>query len=345
MSERIVLHIGAMKSGTSFIQQTLAENEDVLAAQGFLFPGEVWRHQVLGVIDVLGQLRDGKPMVLAEGMWQKLVDEMAAHDGTSLISMEFLAPVPKVNIRKVLDSLAPARVEVVLTVRDLGRNIPAMWQEGVQNNVTWTWDEYLEAIKTGDPSVPGFAKRFWRPMGLAAIAERWADVAGKDAVTVVTGPPPGAPRGLLWERFCEAVGLDPAPFRMPERDNASIGAASALVLRDLNVHLQGLTTNQYNAAVKHELAKRGMSARRKEEATIGFTADDWVRERAQHMIDRIRELDLRVVGDLEDLRPVDTPGVDLHDVPVKEREEAAVAALTHLVRVWSASQTESGTPE
>ncbi|HSV38275.1 MAG TPA: hypothetical protein VLI04_05895 [Nocardioidaceae bacterium] len=345
MSERVVLHVGAMKSGTSFIQQTLAENKDVLAGQGFLFPGEVWRHQVLGVIDVLGQLRDGKPMVLAEGMWQRLLDEMSAHDGTSLISMEFLAPVPKVNIRKVLDSLAPAQVDVVLTVRDLGRNIPAMWQEGVQNAETWTWDDFEEAIRTGDPTTPGWARRFWRPMAIAAIADRWVSEAGVDHVTIVTGPPPGAPRDLLWRRFCDAVRLDPEPFVMPERDNASIGAASALVLRDLNVHLKELTTNQYNAVIKHELAKRGMAARRREEQTIGFTADDWVRERAQGMIERFQELGVRIVGDLEDLRPIDTEGVDLRAVPVADREEAAVAALAHLVQVWSASQTEGSTDE
>lgn len=345
MSERVILHVGAMKSGTSFIQQTLAENRDVLAEQGFLFPGELWRHQVLGVIDVLGQLRDGKPPVRAEGMWQQLLDEMAAHAGTSLISMEFLAPVPKVQIQKVLDTLAPARVEVVITARDLGRNIPAMWQEGVQNNVTWTWDEFMDAIKTGDPNVPGFARRFWRPMGIAAIAERWAEVAGDDRVTLVTGPRPGAPRDLLWRRFCEAVGLDPEPFVMPARDNASIGAASAAVLRDLNVHLQDLTTNQYNSAVKHELGKRGMAARKGNEDTIGFQVDDWVRERAQFMIDRIKGLDIRVVGDLEELQPIDTPGVDPRTVPLAEREAAAVAALAHLVQVWSASQTEGDTGE
>jgi hypothetical protein len=345
VSERVVLHVGAMKSGTSFIQQTLAENKDVLRQQGFLFPGEVWRHQVLGVIDVLGQLRDGKPMVLAEGMWQRLLDEMSAFPGTSLISMEFLAPVPKVQIRKVLDSLAPARVEIVLTVRDLGRNIPAMWQEGVQNNETWTWDGYQEAIRTGDPTKPGWARRFWRPMGVAAIAQRWAEMAGAERVTLVTGPRPGAPRDLLWRRFCEAVDLDPEPFAMPERDNASIGAASALVLRDLNEQLQGLTTNQYNAAVKHELAKRGMAARRAQESAIGFVVDDWVRERADVMIERFKGLGIKVVGDLEELRPLDTPGVDPREVSVAEREEAAVAALTHLVQVWSASQTDEATDE
>jgi hypothetical protein len=48
---------------------------------------------------------------------------------------------------------------------------------------------------------------------------------------------------------------------------------------------------------------------------------------------------------LEDLRPVDTEGVDPRAVPVADREEAAVAALAHLVQVWSASQTEGDTDE
>ena len=39
MAERVVLHVGCLKSGTSYLQRTLDRNRDALAAQGFLFPG------------------------------------------------------------------------------------------------------------------------------------------------------------------------------------------------------------------------------------------------------------------------------------------------------------------
>ena len=39
MAERVVVHIGLMKSGTTFLQGRLDANREQLAAQGVLFPG------------------------------------------------------------------------------------------------------------------------------------------------------------------------------------------------------------------------------------------------------------------------------------------------------------------
>ena len=36
----------------------------------------------------------------SEGAWQRLLDELAAHDGTGVISMEFLRPTPPEYIEK-----------------------------------------------------------------------------------------------------------------------------------------------------------------------------------------------------------------------------------------------------
>ena len=54
MAHTVVLHIGAMKSGTSTIQHQLQTHQDLLAEQGFCFPGRRWRQQILGVLDVSG---------------------------------------------------------------------------------------------------------------------------------------------------------------------------------------------------------------------------------------------------------------------------------------------------
>jgi len=50
------------------------------------------------------------------------------------------------------------------------------------------------------------------------------------------------------------------------------------------------------------------------------------------MIDRIRDLGVRVVGDLSDLKPVPVPGAHPDSVPADERLDAAVAGLEGLVR-------------
>jgi hypothetical protein len=323
-----------MKSGTSYIQRNLGANREVLAAQGFLFPGDGWRQQVLGVLDVLGQTRDGDVVPGSPGAWQRLVDEIAEFPGTAVISMEFLGPTPVADIERVVASLAPAQVEVVMTVRDLGRNIPAMWQEGLKNGTSWGWTEYLRDIEHPDAEEPSYAKKFWRHMNFPFIARKWVRIVGKDHFTLITVPHPGADPRLLWERFCSVVGLDPEPFDTSGKSNASLGAPSALVLRALNESLpQRFPLAKYQKVVKHSLAKKGMTDRAAVEQPIGFQ-DQWVTERSAKHIEKLAKMDIRVVGDLQELQPVPQAGIDPAEVPVEDQLEAAVAALRYLVRMW-----------
>ena len=334
MAHTVVLHIGAMKSGTSYVQHNLGQNGDVLRKQGYLFPGAGWRQQVLGVLDVLGQTRDGEVVPGSPGAWQRLLDEIRAFDGTAIISMEFLGPTPAEDIERVVTSLAPADVRVVMTVRDLGRNIPAMWQEGLKNGQSWEWGDYLRDIEHPHAGSAEHAKKFWRHMNFPFIARKWRDAVGQDRFTLVTVPQPGADPRLLWDRFCSVVGLDPEPFDTSGKSNASLGSASALVLRALNESLpERFPLARYQKVVKHSLAKRGMTAHAELEEPIGFD-DDWVNQRSAAQIEKLAALALRVVGDLDELRPVRQKGLDPDEVPVEDQLDAAVAALSYLVRVW-----------
>lgn len=334
MAHTVVLHIGAMKSGTSTVQHQLQFHHDVLAEQGFCFPGHRWRQQILGVLDVLDQTRDGHVVPESEGAWQRLLDELAAYDGTGLISMEFLGPTPPDYIAKVVDSLRPADVQVVMTARDLGRNVPAMWQEGLKNRATWTWPEYLRDIASTDKPRKGHARRFWRQMNYPFIAEKWVQVVGRDRFTLVTVPHPGAGPDVLWDRFCSVVGLDPSAFPPAVPQNVSLSAASAQVLRALNESLpEELSLFHYQKVVKHQLAKQGLPGPSGQHDRIGFSGE-WVEGRAAHQIDKLRELDVRVVGDLEELRPVAQAGIDPTTCPPEDALRAAMEALAYLVRVW-----------
>jgi hypothetical protein len=334
VAHTVVLHIGAMKSGTSTIQHQLQYHHDVLGAQGFCFPGHRWRRQILGVLDVLDQQRDGQVVPGSEGAWQRLLDELAAHDGTGIISMEFLGPTPPDYIAKVVDSLRPADVQVVMTARDLGRNVPAMWQEGLKNRATWTWPEYLRDIASTEKPRTGHSRRFWRQMNYPFIAEKWLEVVGRDRFTLVTVPHPGSGPDVLWQRFCGVVGLDPSAFPPVVAQNVSLSAASAQVLRALNASLpEDLSLFHYQKVVKHQLAKQGLPGPSGPGDRIGFDAD-WVDQRADRQIMRLRDLGVRVVGDLEELRPVAQAGIDPTTCPPQDALDAAMEALTYLVKVW-----------
>jgi hypothetical protein len=328
MAERVILHVGAMKTGTSFIQKRLSQNVDALRAQGVLVPGRAWNDQVLAVSEVLERRRQG----LGEraGKWAWLVDEIAAWPGTAVVSMEFLGQAGPQKIRRVVDSFEGADLQVLLGVRDLNRTIPAMWQEALKNSKSWTWEEYVEGVRRERGPA---GKQFWREQSASLMARRWVEAVGLDHFALMTVPPPGAAPDVLWERFCSVAGIEPGSCPPVAPANESLGAASALLLQRVNAVLEeaDVEWRGYLKHVKHGLAKKVLAPHRAEEEPLGLAVSPWVQQRSRVMVRRLKKLGVRVVGDLSELEPVDVPGVEASSVTEGQQLDAAVAGLVGLL--------------
>jgi len=242
--------------------------------------------------------------------------------------MEYLGPIRPMRIQKMVEDFPGTEITVVITLRDLGRGVPAMWQESVKNRKTWTWAEYLHGIEHGDDDA---GRHFWNQQGAARIVRRWAEGVGAPNVVVVTVPPPGAPPELLWDRFAESAGIKPDDWDDAPRANESLGAASALVMRRLNVALADLSRGDYTRRVK-AFAKHTMVTRKSEEDAIGFTVPRWMRARARREGKQIAASGVRIIGDLAELEPLDVRGVDPMTVSAEQERDAAVAGLSVVLR-------------
>lgn len=322
----MVLHVGTMKSGTTSIQELLFADQQQLADQGVLALGRRWADQVAGVQELIARPEaPGEP-------WQRLVDEARRWDGTSVISMEFLGPFIPRRVEAAVAGFGDLPVEVVVTLRDLNRTIPSLWQEAVQNGRSWTWSDYQAGSRDARPwgheaptevSEPG--RTFWRQQNAVRIARRWASAVGWDRVWLVTLPPPGAPRSTLVERFGSVVGFDAATVTAPQASNASLGAASAQLLQQVNACLAGHGMGEAEAQPvrKRMLAKQVLSSRRGQEEGVAFDVQPWVVDASAEMVRRLRASGARLVGDWDDLTPVAAPGADPEQTPEAELVAAA----------------------
>lgn len=346
---RIFLHIGTMKSGTSYVQGMLWRSRGALRADGVLYPGETsWLEQVEAVrdaIDVSGP--DRRPVQV--GAWRELTQQLLGWSGpAAIVSMELLSFASGPKVGEIVASLEPAEVHAVITARDLARVIPSAWQESTQNRQTWTWPHYLASI-TGDGSEePAAYRRFWKQHDLAVIAEHWAAAVGARHVHLVTVAPAGGPRDELWRRFATAAGLDAARYVVPDavRGNPAVGAASAEFLRRLNERLVGLDATTYERLVKRFLGKQTL-AHRTDEPRLALPAryQPWVLARAAAMVEQLRTSGIDVVGDLGDLRPrLDGDASDAEAVTEREVASAAVHAAHALVLELAAEEADGGGP-
>lgn len=333
--------MGLPKSGTTFLQAMLVAHKEQLAQAGLLFPGENgWKDHVRAVRDVRQfKLRSRRTRREVPGAWDRLARQMREWPGDSILSMEWLCRAEPEQVQRILRDLAPARVEVVFTLRDLGRTIPASWQESIQNRDQWTWPEFWAQIADDDPEIARPDRRFWRLHDAVALLGRWTPYVPADRIHVITVPRAGAPPGLLWERFCGVLGVDPIrfPATQPAR-NESLGVVSTEMLRRVNSRTRaaGISSETHQSLIAHQLAKRGLSRRRGQEPSLTIPADRraWVRERAEEEIAGIRAAGVAVVGDLDELRPDLSVGVGIQpeDLDATVLLDAALDAVALAVR-------------
>jgi hypothetical protein len=342
MSQRVFLHVGLPKSGTSYVQKLLAANKPRLKRDAdLLFPGARWHKQVLAVRDV----RDMGRRRAARGQWAQLVKEIAAWPGDSVISMEWLCAADDAHIRRIVEDLAPATIEVVFTVRDVARTLPAAWQEFMQNRYTWSWDEFLEAVTSAEPldSEPG--RVFWSQQDVPGLVGRWSSVVSPDHTHVVTLPHPGAAPGVLWQRLAQVFGINSQGYVVDGLGgNESLGLESTELMRRLNplTREAGINRTSYHQIFKHTLAKGVLAERRSLESRLALPVahHEWATATANRQIESLRASGVHVVGDLADLEPVFPTGEQPANLSDGQLLETSLVGLVALASRAEAAERE-----
>jgi hypothetical protein len=300
----LTVHVGTPKSGTTYLQRLVARNREELLAHGVLYPGRRPNHflEVMGLrgAGFRGHTYEGAPQA-----WEQAVRDIREHPGPALLSHETLGAARKRIVDRLVATFPEHEVRVILTCRDLGRQLPAVWQEKIKNGDTDRYEAFLDAGLDTWEGV-GSDDGVWRAQNLAVIARRWAKGVGADNLRLVTVPPPGAEHTALWERFREAAELPVATYR-PLKDvrNPSLGAAETELLRRLVEQLpEDLPWPVHSRRIKQRFAERQLSAAQAAGPLI-VPADRRSRldEVATAMVADLREAGYPVVGDLAELTP------------------------------------------
>jgi len=264
------------------------------------------------------------------GAWSRLVAETRGWQGSSIIDHESFGTATPAQIDRAMADLAFCEVHVVVTARDLARQLPAVWQERIKNRSTQNYHEFLDSVRERRGAG---AAQFWKNHGLLWLLRRWSRGMDPARVHVVTVPPPGGTPDLLWRRFAGLLGLSDGYDTAPGADrNLSLGAAEAAVLRRFNERIEdrAVPWPAYAAVFKQELAPTlGQRSARIEVPKDVF---DWAVEHAEHTVRKIERAGYDVVGDLSDLVPSERPtGYDPDDVPPEAFAEAAVSGMVSLL--------------
>ncbi|MEP6815660.1 MAG: hypothetical protein ABI873_08935 [Marmoricola sp.] len=336
MSGRVFLHVGAPKTGTTYLQSALARNRSQLSEHGLSYPETPSNSHFEAAIDLTDHPWGGQ-LESARGEWDKLANAALKAPGDAVISHEVLAPATPEQVRRAQASLDGAELHVVYSARDLGRQIPAEWQENVKHRGRRRFGRFLEQV-TESPRV-GSDEWFWRVQGLPDVLSRWSAGMSPDRIHLITVPPPGAPPDLLWRRFAAVIGLDPDLELEPgDRANQSLGIAEIAMLRRLNMSLKGRGVPQpVYAAVVRDLIARDTLGRQEtpQRATLPPESREFVDAVTAEWVEWVEGSGIDVVGDLAELQTRWPGAAETWVDPDRPRPmtvvHASVEALTGLI--------------
>ncbi|MGZ5417496.1 MAG: hypothetical protein ACXWDI_09975 [Nocardioides sp.] len=334
----MVLHVGLPKSGTTFLQQSLAANREVLGDRGVLYPQTDDDMMFRAALDVRGNHKAwGRKRREVEGAWDELCLRARHHVGTTVISHELLAAASRHQVDAATTMLKGLEVHVVVTVRDLARQLVAEWQEGIKHGRRLTFEEFHARVGTshvsGDDSL---ARHFFAAQDLAEVLDRWGRWLPEKQVHVVVGAPEGAQPGVLWAHFAEVVGFDPDGFPPAEarRTNASLGVDEIDLLRRVNIALDGrLRQPAYGRLAKHRVAHELLAGQGSARPVLPAQLYAAVTDVAERWCKEVRKAGYTVHGDLDDLLPVraDREGTHPDETSAPAQREVAAAVIAELL--------------
>ena len=335
MSQRVYLHVGAPKSGTTFLEASLDENKKALKEAGVLYPSGHQR-MFLAAVDVRGAHKAwGRTRAEVDGTWDTLCRKARKHDGVTVISHELLGAASLHQITEALTMLRGVEVHLVVTARDPVRQAAAEWQEGIKHGRRLTFEQFRRRV-LDEAAETDYARRYRANQDLPAVLARWGGTLPESRVHVVTCPPPNADPQVLWERFCGVIGVDPTQFPAagPGSANTSLGTTEIDLLRRVNVALaKRLVQPEYGRVVKQLYAQDILPGRRSARPVVPEEMYDDLAVVGERWAKEVDKAGYVVHGDLASLVPVAPaePGPHPDDVDPRDGLESAVAATAELL--------------
>jgi glycosyltransferase involved in cell wall biosynthesis len=333
VAKRVFLHIGAPKSGTTFLQTVLWSNRARLEADDILLPGRELFDYNLATTAIRHPLPRTKLQRRAKATWARLREEMAAWSGDAVVTNEWFVRATDEDVARAHRDLADTELHIVYTARAFVHQIPAAWQETLKLGRGWSMSDFIAGLD--DDS----AQWSWWTLDPALVLARWVGDLPPSRVHVVTVPPRGSDPALLWKRLCGVLGIEPDRYDATTADaNESLGAEAARLLQRMGPELRAAIdadnvawNEQYRWIRRyfgHELMVPRPGTR------IGANAEQAAALYARSVTstDSLKAAGYDVVGDLSDLLIADPPtgSRDPSTVTDTEMLEVAVPVLAEL---------------
>lgn len=327
---QLFVHVGLPKTGTTYLQSIFFASQAALANQGLAMLPNTRGDAFRLMLALRGRLAEFDRVRGEEVLDRWQADLAQSSLPAALFTEESLSRALPKHIAALLERAADHEVHLIVTFRDLGRQLPSAWQQHVKAGGTQRFDEYVtSALRDG----PDSGKLFWSAQDLAAILRRWAPAVPAERTHLVIVGRSGDPTRLLRD-YSSVLGVDPGALDVSQvRSNSSLGLAQAELLAEVNRRLAPGTTSRasWGAIGKTGFAERVLAGQPAVPARLGPQHRERCIELAALLRAELIQRPYDVVGDLDDVLPA--PDTFLDEPATVDDAELLETALDALAGV------------
>ena len=228
MKKHIHLHIGTHKTGTTVIQQTLAENREPLKALGYLYPNAGWHQFAQHFLAFQKQGRVNTGMSQAEkDPWIELKQEIQAFDGEEIIisSEEFSTLTSPASITEIRHELADHKVTIYVYLRHQDEMFESIYNQQTKDWLSPRIESIEELLQTPEILYPIF--------NYYQFLKNWAAVFGQESLVIKDYSQLRRDRIDLITDFLNTVKLPADAIKRPSRPmmNQSVSRKALEIIR------------------------------------------------------------------------------------------------------------------
>ena len=173
MRRVLILHVGPHKTGTSYIQQRLVADRDLLLARAKVVYPKSGQDVLYGHHSLATMFREGSPRL---DELRSLREELSAGD-TGLLSSERFSRLDRAQFARFRDHFPEHEVRAVAYLRVRSEVLVSRWGESIKHGMDWSFPEYLGKILVAPYENPVINQRL--------LLDVLADVFGRDRLDVL----------------------------------------------------------------------------------------------------------------------------------------------------------------
>ena len=312
--KELILHVGFHKSGTSALQESLANQRDDLHKAGVLYPsiGKKAHHRVAWG---LSQKPWGWKARGAEKTPYKTFSRMASLINISsaqriVLSSEFFAELEPDKIQKLADTIKNRQIKILFTLRPLAKLLSSSYQQYLKFGLKADYVEWLHSV-LDEPGVSKLNPTFWKRHMHGEVVAKWASIFGSENVSVLIVDEQRPE--FMYEQINAYLGL-PAGFLKPEVEgsNRSLSAEEVTLLLEMNQRFpKQREWNEYLIFIRNGYIRQLTDNVPLKEGSTKLLTPSWAVAKANQLSGeskkKIKDLGVSLYGDIESLDTAKVP--------------------------------------